>query len=319
MKAFYYSIFALVLLMALEVSGTQPERDSPPLISLEVESSRPQLVAGEGISIVGTIHNSSQSTVYVRESSLTMTLPVELEGSRSTVFGYPAYFPTEFHDRSKPPLEYFGNVIALGPGDEYAAYWTSSRRPHSDSWKGYISHQIETQLQYLFFYPGDYKILISGKYWTDPKLPPDGYRTVTKQATISVGAPLFVILIGAAIGGLIAYIILPKRPPKPNRLLQPFWAWVIRIWRYIIGIFGAILLSVIVTILLSRIAETQFIISVTVNDIWGAIVIGFFAQYGGTQLLDKLASSTRRDGSGGEVGDMETDQSTARDKVKHAS
>jgi hypothetical protein len=292
MNPSFHRLLAVACLLAPLTCEAQPASKGPaqgnsaPLIVIEVESSRPKLVAGEGIGIVGTIQNTSQSTVYVRELSLTMTLPVELEGSRDEVYGYPAYFPTEPHDSGKPYAEYFGNVVAIKPGDRYAAYWTStSMRSKTQSSSAYVFQQVTAQLQYLFFYPGEYKILVAAKYWTDPKLPADGYRTVTRSATVSVGAPLVVILIGAALGGLVAYIILPKRALEPSRILP---AWADSLFRHSVGVSGAVLLSVIVTIMLSRIAETQFIISVTVNDVWGAIVIGFVAQYGGMKLLEKL-------------------------------
>jgi hypothetical protein len=42
------------------------------------------------------------------------------------------------------------------------------------------------------------------------------------------------------------------------------------------------------TVVLSRIAETQFFIKVSVSDFWGAIAVGFLANYGGWALLDKM-------------------------------
>ena len=61
---------------------------------------------------------------------------------------------------------------------------------------------------------------------------------------------------------------------------------------------GSILLSVIITILLSRIAETQFFIKVSVSDFWGAIAVGFLANYGGWAMLDKMVPGG---GKGGEA------------------
>jgi hypothetical protein len=301
----------IACLVAPRASEAQAQGDTATLISIEIEPSRPKLEAGEGISIVGTIQNTSQSTVYIRESSLTMTLPVELEGMRSAVYGYAAFFPTEPHEPGKPHDQYFSNVIALKPGDNYAANWTSVRfTKKTEGSTPYVLRQIATQLQYVFFYPGDYKILVTAKYWTDPKLPPDGYRTFTKSAKIAVGAPLFVILIGAALGGLIAYIILPKRRHGGSQ------EWPEVLGRHSIGVIGAILLSVIITIMLSRIAETQFVISVTVNDVWGAIVIGFFAQYGGMKVLENLLRTKLSDRSDEEAGKKNADQSTPVGEAK---
>jgi hypothetical protein len=50
-----------------------------------------------------------------------------------------------------------------------------------------------------------------------------------------------------------------------------------------------------ITILLSRISETQFLIKVTVNDFWGAVAIGFVANYMGAKALNKLIDISAED------------------------
>ena len=52
----------------------------------------------------------------------------------------------------------------------------------------------------------------------------------------------------------------------------------------------------IVTILLSRIADTQFYVRITVNDLWGAIALGFIANYAGYRFLLKLVPPEPPDG-----------------------
>jgi len=264
------------------------------------------LVAGEGLGVVAKITNVSNSPVYIRETSLALTLPLELEGSRASVQGYSAYFPTEVHQSLLPNQsyqEYFKNVIALQPGDTYSAFWTNTFSSSDDSGLLYVLRQVTSQMQFLFFYPGKYSITITAKYWTDPSLPNTKYRTVTKSVSLPVAAPLFVILFGAALGGLISYLIFPQTKrttiKATNKLLQVTGA--------LVGVSGAMLLSVIVTIMLARISETQFLISVTVNDFWGAIVIGFAANYGGSALLEtilksKAARTAGRQGSKGTDG-----------------
>jgi hypothetical protein len=54
------------------------------------------------------------------------------------------------------------------------------------------------------------------------------------------------------------------------------------------GIAGSVLLSAMVTILLSRISETQFLIKVSITDFWGAVAIGFVANYAGAKILDRF-------------------------------
>ena len=59
-----------------------------PLITLEIEPSRGNLVAGDGIGMTGTVENVSKQVVYLNGNAFTSTLPVELEGARSAVKGY---------------------------------------------------------------------------------------------------------------------------------------------------------------------------------------------------------------------------------------
>ncbi len=267
---------------AISKGGTNTE----PLISIEIESSRSQLVAGEGLGVIARIKNISESTVYIRESELALTLPLELEGSRAEVTGYAAYFPTEHHEggQNVPYEKFFSNVIKLNPGDSYSAFWTNTFSSKTTSNLKYVWHQITSQFQFLFFFPGKYSITVTAKYWNDPGFPVDGYRTMTKSVTLPVIAPLFVILLGAALGGLIAHVIFPKKIPVKTRTLTFFT----KILTQLAGIFGSALLSVIVTIVLSRVSETQFLISVTVSDFWGAIVTGFVANYLGYKVLEKI-------------------------------
>jgi hypothetical protein len=266
-------------------SEVKVEGRPAPLITLELEPSRANLVAGDGIGMTGTVENVSKQVVYLNGNAFTLTLPLELEGSRSAVKGYAAYFPTEKYDKRAPnEAAYFDKTIALRPGDKYVAHWTPYRGNGADGLR-YVLGQIVAQAQYLFFYPGEYRAVVAAKYWTDPHLPAGDYGTVTKSARLVVAAPFSVILLGAGVGGLIAYIIFPTRLPGRAKLLPQRYE---PLSRHTVGILGAVLLSMMVTIVLSRIAETQFIISVTVRDVWGAIVIGFVAQYGGIKLLKKL-------------------------------
>jgi hypothetical protein len=300
MKSIRVTGCALAVWLVASGAAAQNPVSSAPLISIEVESSRSQLVAGEGLGVVAKITNVSSSPVYLRETSLALTLPLELEGSRASVNGYSAYFPTEAHfDRpGQTYLEYYKNVIALRPGDTYSAFWTNTFSSSTDTGLPYILQQIGSQIQFLFFYPGKYSITITGKYWTDPSLPADGYRTVTKSVSLPVAAPLFVILLGAALGGLISYLILPQAKraggEATNRL--------VRVTIPLVGMSGAMLLSVIVTIMLARVSETQFLISVTVNDFWGAIVVGFAANYGGARVLERILKSDAANGAAARPG-----------------
>jgi hypothetical protein len=285
MKQLILIIACLLISYSAMAAGKMEAPNLEQLISVEIESSRPQLVAGEGLGVIARIKNVSKVPVFVKEKSFSLTVPLEMEGARAGVSGYYAYFPTEFHQsgRNISPEEFYTNSIRLNPGDTYSAFWANTFADSNTSSFTYIWQQITSQFQFLFFTPGRYSITLTAKYWTDQALSDKNYRTFTKSITVPVVAPLFVILFGAAIGGLVAHFVLPRALQKSSNEKV-----FIRVTREVAGMFGSALLSVIVTIILSRVSETQFLISVTVNDIWGAIVTGFAANYVGYKALSGL-------------------------------
>lgn len=276
---------ALLCAFVYASARTPPKSDLSSLIEISIESSRPQLTAGTGLGIVAEIKNLSDNTVYLRETHFVLVLPPELHNPRTQGEwgGKYGFFPTESSREVS---------LALRPGDTYKAFWTTKRE--SSSLFSYLADSIMSELYFIFFSPGDYKITVVAKYWTDPKTPSNDFRTVTRSTTLPVAAPQFVILFGASIGGLIAYFLLPQ---ARRRLMQPsersemrLLYFTLRFSKESAGIVGSVLLSIIITILLSRISETQFLIRVTVNDLWGAIAIGFIANYTGSKVLSKILS-----------------------------
>jgi hypothetical protein len=57
-----------------------------------------------------------------------------------------------------------------------------------------------------------------------------------------------------------------------------------------VGLSSAVILSGVVTVLVSRLASTDFLIVVKVKDFWGAIATGFAVQWFGFPLLERLLS-----------------------------
>jgi glycerol uptake facilitator-like aquaporin len=111
-----------------------------------------------------------------------------------------------------------------------------------------------------------------------------------------VAAPQSVVLFGAALGGLIAYFIFPRRiaetAPATTRMGDVI-RFAATIFKTLAQIAIAMLLSAIVTILLARVSETQCLIRITVADFWGAIAVGFIANYLGIKLFEKIVPTIR--------------------------
>lgn len=281
-------------------------------LEIQLLASRDQLTAGSTVGIMGTISNvGSDSTIYLSQASLTLTQPPELEGPLSSMRGWWAYFPNE--NQIGADGEYLhpdSVVIALVPGATAHVGWSPAPvNSFSDTTTflkviGQTIAQVTNELRFLFFSPGEYRIAVQAKYWTNPARPRLSYHATTQTMTVTVMAPQFVILLGAALGGLIAYIIFPSR--RVQRVTQTstttdetrytsVYRAAIAAQKKITPALGAMLWSAIVTILLARLADSQFLIRITVNDFWGAIAIGLVAQYAGSKWLERLLPAPNND------------------------
>ncbi|WP_046113548.1 hypothetical protein [Aquincola tertiaricarbonis] len=146
--------------------------------------------------------------------------------------------------------------------------------------------QIMMEMRYLFFSPGDYKILVQAKVGANELPTEPGYYTFSQVATIKAGAPQFVIIFGAMIGGLACWLLFPGQ----DRAIPRDGSWGASLWKVSANasaILGVFLYAAIITILMARLSESQFLVKISVTDFWGAVVVGFTAQYVGKAALDK--------------------------------
>jgi hypothetical protein len=285
----------------VQSTGTQKTTTvSAQSIEILIQPSRSQPIAGTGIGFIAEIKNQSESVIYLKQKGVTLTLPPELE-TPFQIWPKWAIFPTE-----SPPgkgADPWDKSIAIRPGGTYAVLWSYCGRPGNAEgcngaqskgwpplWMRNVKNQIWSELNFLPFLPGDYKITVVVKYWTDPGKP-DNYYTATQSATMNFAAPQSVIMLGAMLGGLIAYLILPQIRGEMIKSTG-VKGWISQVGGGII----AVLLSAMITILLSRLAGTTFLIRISINDFWGAVTTGFLAIYSGAKYLERIAKSAGANG-----------------------
>src|SRR5262249_30179434 len=90
-------------------------------------------------------------------------------------------------------------------------------------------------------------------------------------------------------GAIIAYIVtaLRKGPDALKFTGRSIWV-VLR------DVISAALMGAAVTIVSSRLADTQFPVKVSVNDVWGAMTIGFVSYFAGNNLIDRLVRTVNK-------------------------
>ncbi|MFN2531113.1 MAG: hypothetical protein ABR555_07435 [Pyrinomonadaceae bacterium] len=253
-------------------SISQPNKsgNAESLIEIAIHTSRAQVTAGSGFGIAADIHNKSSQSVYIRPKYLIMSLPTEIDPDPPSLWW--ALIPPQ---KSADPN--FDEVVHLAAGATTTVFWAG--KPQDDKQKWYTAI-----FDLLAFPPGEYTIKVVGNYWLDfdnAKTESGNYLTQTAEARVAIASPQWVILVGAMLGGLIGYLLLPRA-----RLFSTEFN--------ILGVLTSVLLSSIVTILLARLSETQFLVRVTISDLWGAIAIGFVASASGTTILQKYVPHSKR-------------------------
>lgn len=269
------------------------ESNAKDVLRITAAASREQATMGSAFGIMALIENTSDHVVYLNPMLLTMTAPPELDpqgpqdwyaivpGPNTNSTRPTGNRPGGDTDESRKwDAQYinwmYNKVVYLSPGAQTHAFWSGSTRP--------LRHELFDGIR---FSPGKYKLSITCAYWDTS----EGAAHLSEERHLEasefelpVNAPEFAILIGALLGGVAAYGLMPniRAHIEQGSSIQ------VRVLRHTGGLLRSILLSTIVTILLSRLSGSQFLIKVTVDDFWGAIALGFIASASGTVVLQKI-------------------------------
>lgn len=260
---------------AKEISPATAPTESA--IRITLVPSREQAVASSDFGIKARVENVSSQNVYFTPRSFSLVAPPELDPGLSSEW-FPLFPLIQNPNAESDKVDwekYYTTVVVLTPGSSIPAFWNGKLKvPETSGIKGFMRG--------LNFTPGQYALTVTGRYWDVPDGPtnPNAVsHTQTAELQEVMGAPKITILIGAALGGLFAFLLVWKVDPSR------YSGWEPRTW---MGVLSSILLSIIVTILLARLSDSQFFIRVTVNDLWGAMAVGFIGAALGPTILDKF-------------------------------
>jgi hypothetical protein len=179
-----------------------------------------------------------------------------------------------------------GTAIRIRPNEHYTVFWDINRKRTSGC--DVPARWSDT----LGFAPGEYAFTIDGKAYVTPGSGEEkDYHTFTQTALLRVSISQISAMWAAMIGAILAYIVTALQQDNDFAKLQTAEAAGKFRVLLVIGrnVVSAALLGAAITIVSSRLADTAFPVKVSINDVWGALTIGFVAYFLGSKFIDKLA------------------------------
>jgi hypothetical protein len=291
------------------IRGTSPAGDD--MIQVSISASTQHIIRGSIYGLDADLKNVSTQMVSLEINTITLAVQPEMApDSQRCVFYYAASLNPGYYNPA------VNSPIILQPGEHVPIFFNLGLKPITPSDPVLAKQAVEYAKvcgsrfwsglrKVLDFTPGSYSFVLSGK--VDPYQltfnaqgqpvggqwsPLDNFSSQTIQ--LPVGIDQSQILLCAALGGLLAYFVMALRGKGDVTKLarmgeNPTWDRVRQMSVIVKNAGAAAFLSAAVTIVASRLSETDFPVKVSVNDFWGALTIGFVAYFIGGKFIDKLA------------------------------
>jgi len=294
-----------------QMQTAQAEGDGGALVAIELEPSQPQWVIGTRMGLLGKLTNVAKVPLLFYEHETVFIAPAEtrIYGKADARAGC-VFFATEGNPVTPPPtsagVDRRGQAILLQPGEAYWVFWDFDTNgcagyPYLASPTAEVCRleklrlDLEKLSQKIMFHPGPYKFVLQAKFYESPgpgKADAGISHFASQQKDVRISASEGMILFAAAIGGILAFFVKQMMPNAPSDTSEATTRsdarWRRRFWRSVLHLLGAVLLSITVVILSSRLGESQFPLQVSVTDFWGALTIGFVGNFVGVYLIQKL-------------------------------
>lgn len=261
----------------------------PSIVKVTIVSSRGTISRDASYGIYADFQNVSDNPILLRASETVLVIQPEVAHPVTCIDWAPAIFPTQTPSTATPVST--GNAeIRILPNEHYEVFWDLGQRPPQTN--GLCPWETKTTWFYLGFVPGDYAFSVDGIAHVEPADGAPSAHTFTETTTLKVGLSPLVTAVSAFFGGLLAYLVVFLLPGQDFEKWTDAKTWVAKltvasVW--IRNAFSAGLLAASVTIVASRLSDTQFPVKVSVNDLWGALTIGFVSYFAGKKFIAGLA------------------------------
>lgn len=275
-------------------------------VDITLEGTQASAIAGGRFGVVGTITNRRDQPVWIVDSYTTLLPPPEI-WVKERIRSMRAVFPSVNSESTNDA------VIRIDGLGSYVVTWqlgtktqpvrsedpapTGDPAPTEESGRtDAVTPNGATSYNIMNFRPDQYRFTAQVHAWARPPVMVDGRvsdishsEIIRGEARIEIGLPIKILLFGAIIGGLAAFAtrFVHLRLSEQESVLD-------RQDHFRIGLLGAVVVPVIGTVLLSRLGQMDSFISLSINDLWGAMATGFLLEWLGLRrLLEPIGKETQ--------------------------
>jgi len=280
-----------------EQGTTQPSDkiSAQDLLKVTIASSRVSVTRDGSYGVYADLENISQDTVTIRSAETVLVVQPEVARPSACVEWEWGIFPARLTNKDGTQA----GEMQIRPNEHYKVFWDLTARPTDRKDNVQTGHAQGTcssrsQLaEYLGFVPGDYAFTVEGIAYVpgpDKELQAHTYKETT---TLHVGISQLSTAIAAFIGAVLAFFVVALQPGRDFdkwRSEIPTSEHAVNLFVLLRNVFSAGLLGATVTIVASRLSDTQFPVKVSVNDFWGSLTIGFIAYFIGSRFILNLAN-----------------------------
>jgi hypothetical protein len=305
-------------------SAQEDKVPSVGVLRAKISTSRPEVAFDGSYGIFADLENIGSVPVTIYTAETVLAVQPEVSQTNACVYRISSLFPTEIYSAMTPPTQGAnptptpslspspkptqataesnrpvenatplvadsrGVPIRIQPSEHYTVFWDVNRSNSNSTSCAAKTHWYDP----FSFVPGEYVFTVDGKAYLEGETK---YHTYTEKTNLRVSIPQIWAIFAAMFGGLLAYSVTSLQPNNDIDKLKTAKAEDKRSARLAIvrGTLAAPLMGAAVTIVASRLADTQFPIKVSVNDVWGAMTIGFIAFFAGNKLIEKLVGTVK--------------------------
>lgn len=280
---------------------TTADQPSSGLISVKISTSRKEVTLDGAYGIIADVENLGAVPITLYANQTILVVEPEVTQSNNCAYGLVAFLPTAFAPGSPnqpgqkviPLTDPYqatdprGLPIQIQPKEHYSVFWDINRSKTTDT-----TCEKRRWYDVFSFVPGEYPFVLDAKIYLAPDQQEETvYHTITERTVLRVSITQLTAMLAAMIGAIIAYVVTALRPDKEIGKFRESGSKLRATLVISRNLFSAALMGATITIVASRLADTQFPVKVSVNDFWGAVTIGFVSYFVGNKFIDKLVGT----------------------------